>query len=93
MRRVEEQSGMVSENTKVKIDKSQELTKLIGRRLREACASWDAEAIPPAIASGIAKIRCAEATLGAADAAATPGNETQRHDGASLHRHRNCSKS
>jgi len=64
---VEEQNRMLNEKVKVNIDKSQELTKLIGRRLREAYASWDAETIPPSIAGGIAKIRHMETVL--ADAA------------------------
>jgi len=68
---------MLSEKTKVNIDKSHELTKLIGRRLREAFASWDAEAIPPSIAGGIAKLRHAEAAL----AGVAPGTATEAVDG------------
>jgi hypothetical protein len=44
----------------LKPDKNQELTKLIGRRLRDACESDVSVAIPPAMTAGLAKIRQAE---------------------------------
>jgi hypothetical protein len=44
----------------LKPDKNQELTKLIGRRLRDACESDASVALPPAMTNGLAKIRQAE---------------------------------
>lgn len=50
----------------MKVQRNQELTKLIGRRLREACASEVQGEIPAAIAIGLAKLEqredCAAAT-------------------------------
>jgi hypothetical protein len=58
----------------VKIDKNQELAKLIGRRLREACESNATGEFPAAIASGLCKIRQAENQLVAAPGdPASPG--------------------
>jgi hypothetical protein len=48
------------EGRKLKPDKNQELAKLIGRRLREACESDASVALPLAITTGLAKIRQAE---------------------------------
>jgi hypothetical protein len=44
----------------LKPDKNQELRKLIGRRLREACECDASLAFPPAMTDGLAKIRQAE---------------------------------
>jgi hypothetical protein len=44
----------------LKPDKNQELAKLIGRRLREACESGASIAFPRAMTDGLAKIRQAE---------------------------------
>jgi len=44
----------------VKNDKNQQLAKLIGRRLREACESNAASEFPATIAAGLSKVRQAE---------------------------------
>jgi hypothetical protein len=44
----------------LKPDRNQELTKLIGRRLRDACEEQASREFPAAIAEGLAKIRKAE---------------------------------
>jgi hypothetical protein len=44
----------------LKPDRNQELTKLIGRRLRDACEEHAPGEFPAAMAEGLAKIRQAE---------------------------------
>ena len=46
-----------SGQTKVRTDKNQELTRLIGRRLREACGRDIDNELPAAIAGGLATLR------------------------------------
>ncbi len=48
----------------VKIQKNQELTKLIGRRLKDALGSQDASGLPAAFGDGLEAIRRAEMSLG-----------------------------
>jgi len=52
----------------VKTHKNQELTKLIGRRLRESFAGRDDGGLPVAIADGLELLRQAESHFGREDA-------------------------
>lgn len=67
----------------MKSDKSQELAKLIGRRLREACEGNAAGEFPATIAAGLAKLQQTEDlyVAGAGGDASTDANTQGRQTG------------
>jgi hypothetical protein len=67
----------------LKPDNSQELTKLIGKRLREACQADASVAFPVEMTAGLAKIRQAETPSAAVDISKSSNGDVHTPDCAS----------